>query len=120
MKRNPKLDVKIKLNPGPDGASRRPLWLHVEGFKVGGRKPRRYVDQCWLTENEAEATPVEPSRAKRMAAEAKSLANADGEGDVKSVYMAKAGRGWAPTTLKKALAAEEAWNSAQAGAAPRG
>ena len=115
MRRNPKLDVKIKLNPDPTSISRRPLWLHVEWFKIGGCKPRKYVDQCWLTENEAEATPVEPSRAKRLAAEAKSLANADGEGDVKSVYMAKAGRKWVPTTLKKALAAEEAWEAKSRG-----
>lgn len=108
MRHNPKLDVKIRLNPDPTSISPRPLWLHVEWFKIRGCKPRKYVDHCWLTENEAEATPVEPFRAKRMAAEAKSLANAEGKGDMKSVYMAKAGREWVPTTLKKALAAEEA------------
>lgn len=111
MKHNPKFDVKIKLNPGPTSLSRQPLWLHVEWFKIKGCKPRKYVDQYWLTEDESEATPVEPFRAKRMAAEAKSLANSDGEGDMKSVYMAKAGRKWVPTTLKKALAAEEAWKA---------
>ena len=111
MRHNPKLDVKIKLNPDPTSISQKTLWLHVEWFKVRGCKPRKYVDQYWLTENESEATPVEPFRAKRMAAEAKSLANADGEGDMKSVYMAKAGRKWVPTTLKKALAAEEAWEA---------
>lgn len=115
MRHNPKLDVKIKLNPDPTSISRRPLWLHVEWFKIGGCKPRKYVDQYWLTENESEATPVEPFRAKRLAAEAKSLANADGEGDMKSVYMAKAGRRWVPTTLKKALAAEEAWEAKSRG-----
>lgn len=111
MRHNPKLDVRIKLNPDPTSGSQRPLWLHVEWFKIRGRKPRKYVDHYWLTENESEATPVEPSRAKRMAAEAKSLANAEGKGDMKSVYMAKAGRRWVPTTLKKALAAEEAWEA---------
>lgn len=111
MRHNPKLDVKIKLNPDPTRFSRRPLWLHVEWFKIGGCKPRKYVDRYWLTENESEATPVEPSRAKRLAAEARVLASHDGEGDMKSVYMAKAGRGWAPTTLKKALAAESAWKA---------
>ena len=115
MRRNPKLDVKIKLNLDPTSISRRPLWLHVEWFKIGGCKPRKYVDQYWLTENEAEATPVEPFRAKHLAAEAKSLANAEGKGDMKSVYMAKAGRKWVPTTLKKALAAEEAWEAKSRG-----
>ena len=111
MRHNPKLDVKIKLNPDPTSISQRPLWLHVEWFKVGGCKPRKYVDQYWLTEKESEATPVEPFRAKRLAAEARSLASWDGDGDMKSVYMAKAGRKWVPTTLKKALAAEEAWEA---------
>ena len=60
------------------------------------------------TENESEATPVEPFRARRLAAEARILASHSGEGDMKSVYMAKVGRKWVPTTLKKALTAEEA------------
>ena len=111
MRHNPKLDVKIKLNHDPTSISRQPLWLHVEWFKIGGCKPRKYVDRFWLTENESEATPVEPSRAKYLAAEARILASHDGEGDMKSVYMAKAGRKWVPTTLKKALAAEEAWEA---------
>ena len=108
MRRNPKLDVKIKLNPDPTGISQQPLWLHVEWVKIGGRKSSKYIDQYWLTENESEATPVEPFRARRLAAEAKILASHSGEGDMKSVYMAKAGRKWVPTTLKKAIAAEEA------------
>lgn len=108
MRRNPGLDVKIKLNPDPTGISRRPLWLHVEWIRTGGRKSRKYIDQCWLTENESEATPVEPFRARSLAAEARILASHGGEGDMKSVYMAKVGRKWVPTTLKKALAAEEA------------
>lgn len=111
MRHNPKLDVKIRLNPDPTGISRRPLWLHVEWFKIGGCKPRKYVDQYWLTENESEATPVEPFRAKTLAYAAKTLMSFEGRGDSKAVYMAKAGRGWAPTTLKKALAAEEAWKA---------
>ena len=119
MKSNPKLNVKIKLNPDPTSLSQRPLWLHVEWFKIGGCKPRKYVDQYWLTADESEATPVEPSRARRLAAEAKSLASFAGEGDMKPVYMAQAGRGWAPTALKKALAAEEAWRKEQVGAAMR-
>ena len=108
MRRNSGLDVKIKLNPDPTGISQQPLWLHVEWVKTGGRKSSKYIDQYWLTENESEATPVEPFRARRLAAEAKILASHSGEGDMKSVYMAKAGRQWVPTTLKKALAAEEA------------
>lgn len=108
MRRNSGFDVKIKLNPDPTCISRRPLWLHVEWIRIGGRRSRKYVDQYWLTENESEATPVEPFRAKSLAAEAKILASHDGEGDMKSVYMAKAGRKWVPTTLKKALVAEEA------------
>lgn len=117
MRHNPRFDVKIKLNPDPAGLSRKTLWLHVEWFKVGGCKPRKYVDQYWLTENESEATPVEPSRAKRLAYAARTLASFDGEGDMKSVYMAKAGRKWAPTTLRKALAAEEAWKAKTRGRA---
>ena len=108
MRRNSGLDVKIKLNPDPTGISQQPLWLHVEWVKIGGRKSSKYIDQYWLTENESEATPVEPFRARRLAAEAKILASHSGEGDMKSVYMAKAGRKWVPTTLKKALAAEKA------------
>lgn len=115
MRHNPKLDVKIKLNPDPTSISRRPLWLHVEWFKVGGCKPRKYVDRYWLADNESEATPVEPSRAKTLAYAAKTLMSFDGLGDSKAVYMAKAGRGWAPTTLKKALAAEEAWEAKSRG-----
>ena len=107
MRRNSGLDVKIKLNPDPTGISRRPLWLHVEWVKLGGRKSRKYIDQYWLTEHESEATPIEPFRARRLAAEAKILASHDGEGGMKSVYMAKAGRKWVPPTLKKAIAAEE-------------
>ena len=108
MRHNPKLDVKIKLNPDPTGISRRPLWLHVEWVKIGRRKSRKYIDQYWLTENESEATPVEPFRARSLAADARILASHDGKGCMKSVYMAKVGRKWVPTTLKKALAAEEA------------
>jgi len=111
MRHNPKLDVKIKLNPDPTSISQKPLWLHVEWFKVGGCKPRKYVDHYWLTESESEATPVEPFRAAEMAAEARTMATFDGMGSMKSVYMAKAGRKWVPTTLKKALAAEEAWEA---------
>jgi len=117
MKRNPKLNLKIKLNPDPASLSGKTLWLHVEWFKIGGCKPRKYVDQCWLTEKESEATPVEPFRARHLAAEARSLASWDGDGRVKSVYMAKAGRKWVPTTLKKALAAEKAWEAKQLDAA---
>lgn len=113
MRRNSKLDVKIKLNPDPTSISQKPLWLHVEWLKIGGCKPRKYVDQCWLTDDEYEATPVEPFRAKEMAAQARDLAAFDGEGDMKSVYMAKAGRKWVPTTLKKALAAEKAYEAKQ-------
>lgn len=108
MRRNPKLDVKIKLNPDPTGISQQPLWLHVEWVRTGGRKSCKYIDQYWLTENESEATPVEPFRARRLATEARVLASHSGEGDMKSVYMAKAGRKWVPTTLKKAIAAEKA------------
>ena len=108
MRHNPRFDIKIKLNPDPTSISQRPLWLHVEWVKIGGRKSRKYIDQYWLTENESEATSVETFRARRLAAEAKILASHSGEGNMKSVYMAKAGRKWVPTTLKKALAAEEA------------
>ena len=111
MRHNPKLDVKIKLNPDPTSISQQPLWLHVEWFKIKGSKPRKYVDQYWLTDNAVEATPVEPFRAKLLAAEARALALHDGEGDMKSVYMMKVGRKWVQTTLKKVLAAEEAWEA---------
>lgn len=106
MRRNSRLDVKIKLRPDPTSMSLKPMWLHVEWFKIGGRKPRKYVDCYWLTDDESEATPIEPFRAKDLGAEAKSLASSDGFGDMKVVYMTKAGRKWIPTTLKKALAAE--------------
>lgn len=36
MRHNPRFDIKIKLNPDPTSISRRPLWLHVEWFKIGG------------------------------------------------------------------------------------
>ena len=115
MRHNPKFDIKIKLNPDPTSISQQPLWLHVEWFKIKGRKPRKYVDQYWLTENESEATPIEPFRAKLLAADARALALHDGEGDMKSVYMMKVGRKWVQTTLKKALAAEEAWEAKSRG-----
>lgn len=115
MRHNPKFDVKIKLNPDPASISRKPLWLHVEWFKVRGCKPRKYVDQYWLTENESEATPVEPFRAKTLAYAAKTLMSFEGRGDSKAVYMAKAGRKWVPTTLKKALVAEKAWEAKSRG-----
>ena len=107
MRRNPKFDVKIKL-AGERGTSQKPLWLHVEWVNIGGRKSRKYIDQYWLTENESEATPVELLHARCLAAEARDMALFNGDGVRKAVYMAKAGRQWVPTTLKKALAAEEA------------
>jgi len=113
MRHNPKLDVKIKLNPDQTSISPRSLWLHVEWFKIGGRKPRKYVDHYWLTENEAEATLIEPFRAKELASEAVLLASHDGDGDMKAVYMVKSGRKWIKTTLKKALAAEKAREAKQ-------
>lgn len=113
MRHNPKLDVKIKLVPRDGGAA--PRWLHVEWFKIGGCKPRKYVDRYWLTENESEATPVEPSRAKTLAYAAKTLMSFEGRGDSKAACMAKAGRKWVPTTLKKALAAESAWEAKSRG-----
>ena len=111
MRHNPKFDIKIKLNPDPTSISQRPLWLHVEWFKIKGCKSRKYVDQYWLTENESEATPIEPFRAKLLAAEARALAWHDGEGDMKSVYMMKAGCKWVQTTLKKALVTVETWEA---------
>ena len=110
----PKLDVKIKL-AGQRGTSLKTLWLHVEWFKIKGSKPRKYVDKYWLTENESEATPIEPFRAKLLAADARDTALFNGDGLRNAVYMVKAGRKWVPTSLKKALAAVEAWEAKSRG-----
>ena len=104
MRHNPKLDVKIKLVPrGGEATSQ---WLHVKWFKVGGCKPRKYVDQYWLTENESEATLIEPFRAKTLAYAAKTLMSFEGRGDSKIVCVRKSGRKWVPISLKKAVAEE--------------
>ena len=98
----PKIKIKIKLVPDGTILSRKSQWLHVEWFKIGGCKPRKYVDQIWLTENEAEATPVDVSEAKGFASDARSLAEFDGIPISKTIYLAKCGRRWEPTTLKAA------------------
>lgn len=110
MKNNSNLQVKIRLDPSPCDMFRQPQWLHVEWFKIGGCKPRKYVDQYWLSENECEATPVELHRARALANNARELAAFDGLVDMKVSYMVKSGRRWIKTSYKNALAAEKAMN----------
>lgn len=72
------------------------LWLTINYFSVRGRKPRKHVDNFYLTEKAQFATAVPLTEARRWMREARNLASWDGDNIVKSEYM----HGGKPTTLK--------------------
>ena len=74
------------------------LYLLINYFKIGGRKPRKYVDNYYLTENAQWATAVPVKEARKWMREAKYIAGEDGDVIEKGEYML----GGKPTTLKAA------------------
>lgn len=59
--------MKTKLKITSECAPTR--WLHVDFFKIGGCKPRCYVDQWHLTEDKDEATWIPAVFVKRLVAD---------------------------------------------------
>ena len=86
--------VKIRLT---NDMGRR-LWLTINYITIRGRKPRKNVDNYYLTENARWATAVPLKDAKRWMREAKNLAGWDGDVIEKGEYIL----GGKPTTLAAA------------------
>lgn len=74
------------------------LWLTINYFSIRGRKPRKYVDSFYITDNSRWATAVPVKEARKWMREAKYLAAGDGDVIEKSMYMF----GGKPITLKAA------------------
>ena len=71
------------------------LWLTINYFSIRGRKPRKYVDNFYLTDNSRWATAVHVTEARKWMREAKTLAAYDGDVIEKTEYL----YGGKPTTL---------------------
>ena len=76
----------------------RHLYLKIDYFSIRGCKPRKYVDNYYLTENKDGATAVSLTEARMWMREAKKLASWDGDCIEKGEYL----RNGKPTTLKAA------------------
>lgn len=84
-------NVKIRLT---NDMGRR-LWLTIDYITIRGRKPRKHVDNYYLTENARWATAVPLKEARKWMREAKYIAGWDGIVVEKGEYIT----GGKPTTL---------------------
>ena len=87
-------NVKIRLT---NDMGRR-LWLKINYIKIVRRKPRKHVDNFYLTENARWATAVPLKEARKWMREAKYLAGYDGDVIEKGEYIL----GGKPTTFAAA------------------